>query len=157
MADNRLTREIENRDATKRTAEWSPPALLPEPNPVPGWKFKYIRISVMGQNDPTNVSSMFREGWEPVKASEVPEIMYQADNNPTSRYKDCVEIGGLLLCKMPEETVNARRKYYENMNRAQMEGVDNTFLRQNDPRMPMERLGPAIERKTQTTFGSGKR
>lgn len=157
MADNRLARELETRDTTKRVAGWKPAAILPEPNLVPGWKFKYIRISVMGQNDPTNVSTMFREGWEPVKAAEVPEIMYQAENNPNSRYKDCVEFGGLLLCKIPEEVFNARRKYYEDMNRAQVEGVDNTFLRTNDPRMPMEKLGPAVERKTNSTFGKGRR
>ena len=153
MAENRKARELENRDATTRTEGWTPPQTLPEPNPVPGWKFKYIRVSYMGANDATNVSTRFREGWEPVKASEVPEIMYMKDNNPNSQFKDNVEIGGLLLCKMPEERVNARRKYYENMNKAQMEGVDNSFMRERDGRSNMEIFS---DKKSTTSFGRGR-
>jgi len=61
-----------------------------------------------------------------------------ADENPNSRFKDCVEIGGLLLCKMPEERVKQRRAYYDNMNKAQMDGVDNSFLRERDGRSNMD-------------------
>jgi hypothetical protein len=153
MAENRQARELENRNATAREESWAPPQLLPEPNPVPGWKFKYIRISYMGANDPTNVSARFREGWEPVKASDVPEIMHLADENPNSRFKDCVEIGGLLLCKMPEERVNQRRAYYDNMNKAQMDGVDNSFLRERDGRSNMDMF---TEKKSTFSFGRGK-
>ena len=153
MAENRQARELENRNATVREESWTPPQTLPEPNPVAGWKFKYIRISSMGQNDPTNVSARLREGWEPVKASEVPEIMHVRDNNPNSQFKDNVEIGGLLLCKMPEERVNARRKYYENMNKAQMEGVDNNFMRQRDSSSNMEIFS---DKKSTVSFGRGR-
>jgi len=153
MAENHQARELENRNATAREESWAPPQLLPEPNPVPGWKFKYIRISYMGANDPTNVSARFREGWEPVKASDVPEIMHLADENPNSRFKDCVEIGGLLLCKMPEERVKQRRAYYDNMNKAQMEGVDNSFLRERDGRSNMDMF---TDKKSTVSFGRGK-
>ena len=153
MAENRQSRELDNRKSTAREESWTPPQTLPEPNPVAGWKFKYIRVSYMGANDATNVSTRFREGWEPVKASEVPEIMYMKDNNPNSQFKDNVEIGGLLLCKMPEERVNARRKYYENMNKAQMEGVDNSFMRERDGRSNMEVFS---DKKSTTTFGRGR-
>ena len=153
MSENRLARELENRNATLRVEDWKPPQLLPEPNSVPGWKFKYIRISVMGQDDPTNASAMFREGWEPVKAKDHPEIMHLADKNSNSHFKDGIEIGGLLLCKIPEERFNARRKYYENMNRAQMDGVDNSFLRQKDSRSNMDMF---TEKKSTTTFGRGR-
>lgn len=154
MADNRLSRELETREQSKRKAAWAPPTLLPEPNPLPGWKFKYVRISTMGQADPTNASRMLREGWEPVKAADVPEIMHFADSNPTSRFKDCVEIGGLLLCKAPEEMVTARREYYDKMNRAQMEGVDNNFMREKDAKSNMQMFA---DRKSDVSFGRGNR
>jgi hypothetical protein len=152
MAENRLTREVENREASKRKSTWKPAAILPEPNPVPGWKFKYIRISVMGQNDHTNVSSMFREGWEPVKASDHPEVMHQGSNDP--RFKDNIEIGGLLLCKAPEEMVQSRRDYFENLNRQNMEAIDNNFMREKDNRSNMTMFA---DRKSTTTFGRGSR
>ena len=154
MADNRVPRELETRNSEKREESWTPPTLLPEPDPVPGKRFKYVRISTLGQSDPTNTSAMFREGWVPVKAADHPEIMHLADNNPNSRFKDCIEIGGLLLCSMPEERVLARRKYYDDMNKAQMEGVDNSYLRQKDDKSNMSLFS---EKKSTVSFGRGNK
>jgi hypothetical protein len=61
-----------------------------------------------------------------------------------------VELGGLLLCKMPEELVDSRNSFYRKQNAAQMESVDNNFMRQSDPRMPL-----FSEKKTSTTRGVG--
>ncbi len=110
MAENRLQREVENRDAAQRKASWAPPQTLPEPEPQEGWVFRWIRTSIMGQADPTNTSAKFREGWEPVKAAEQPKLMLQAD--PNGRFKDNIEIGGLLLCKAPAELMKQRDNYY---------------------------------------------
>lgn len=149
MAENRLTRELENRDATKRNQTWTPPQLLPTPNPLPGWVFRWIRTSVMGQNDPTNASAKFREGWEPVKADDHPELMHMADQN--SRFKGNIEVGGLLLCKAPAEMMKQRDEYYARQAQAQMDAVDNNFMRTEDSRMPLFN-----ERKSTTSFGRGK-
>jgi len=66
----RLDRELDSREVTKRPAKWMPPQLLPDPKPEPGYAFRWIRVSSMGKDDATNISGKFREGWEPVKASE---------------------------------------------------------------------------------------
>jgi hypothetical protein len=71
--------------------------------------------------------------------------------DPNSRFKDNVEVGGLLLCKIPSEFMDQRRKHYNDMNRVQIESVDNNFMRENDPRMPLFR-----ERKSSASFGKGK-
>ena len=68
-----------------------------------------------------------------------------------SRFDGNLEIGGLLLCKAPKEAMEERAEYYRNMANQQMESVDNSFMRENDPRMPM--LKP--NRTTRTTFGRG--
>jgi hypothetical protein len=67
-----------------------------------------------------------------------------------SRFVGNIEIGGLLLCKAPQEVLRKREAHYQQVADSQMESVDNNFLKQNDPRMPV--LAP--ERKTRTTFGS---
>jgi len=149
MAENRLSREIENREASTRKKAWAPPQLLPSPNPQPGWVFRWIRTSIMGQADPTNTSAKFREGYEPVKAEDFPELMMQAD--PNSRFKGNVEIGGLLLCKAPEEMADQRNEYYRKQAQSQIEAVDNSFMRTEDKRMPLFN-----ERRSTTTFGKGK-
>jgi hypothetical protein len=102
----------------------------------------------MGQFDPTNTSSKLREGWEPVKAVDHPELQMHAD--PQSRFKDCIEIGGLLLCKAPAEMVKQRNEYYRKMADAQMDAVDNNFMKSNDPRMPL-----FSEKRTSVSFGRG--
>jgi len=102
----------------------------------------------MGAADNMNVSRRFREGYEPVKASEFPELKLMTDLD--SRFKDNIEVGGLLLCRAPTELVESRVQGQLNETRAQMEAVDNNYLRGSDPRMPV--LQP--ERSTrQTSFG----
>jgi hypothetical protein len=149
MANNRLDREVENRESTQRTKTWTPPQTLPAPTPQPGWVFRYIRTSTMGQADPQNTSAKLREGWEPVKAEDHPELMHMSD--PNSRFKGNIEIGGLLLCKAPEELMKQRDDYYAQQAKAQLQSVDNNFMRLNDERMPL-----FSERKTSVSFGKGK-
>ncbi len=151
--DNRNPRDVETRESAERVKQWQPPQTLPIPKESPGWVYRWIRSSMMGQSDPTNVSQKFREGWEPVKPGDHPELKLIAD--PKSN-KDMVEVGGLILCKCPREVMEQRDAYYRKQARSQLDAVDNNFMRENDPRMPMDALGKAIERKTQTSFGRGK-
>ena len=149
MTGNRLARELESRESAQRTKTWTPPQTLPAPNPQPGWVFRYIRTSIMGTADPSNTSAKFREGWEPVKAEDHPELMHHAD--PNSKFKGNIEIGGLLLCKAPEELMKQRDDWFAHQAKAQIQSVDNNFMRLNDERMPLFN-----ERKSTTSFGKGK-
>ena len=148
MAENRIDREQTTREKTTRTRAWQRPETLPSPNPAPGYAFRWIRVATQGQTDATNVSSKFREGWEPVKALDHPEITMVTIEN--EKFKDNVVIGGLILCKAPEELIAERKAYYESQTEGQMQSVDNNLMRENDPRMPLFH-----ERKTKVTFGSG--
>lgn len=148
MADNRINREQTTREKTVRKRSWQRPEVLPNPEPEQGYKFHWVRVSTQGQTDATNVSSKLREGWEPVKASDHPEITMVSVEN--ERFKDNVVIGGLMLCKAPVELVEERNEYYNQQTKAQMQSVDNNLMRENDPRMPLFN-----ERKTKVTFGKG--
>jgi hypothetical protein len=149
MTDTRQNRDLETRETFQRQAQWAPAALLPEINKEPGWAYRWIRTSMAGQADATNVSSKMREGWEPVKLSEHPELRLFTDKN--SRIPDSVEVGGLMLCKTPEEFVNQRSAYFNNQTQSQTEAVDNSFMKENDARMPLFK-----EKRTTTSFGKGK-
>ena len=148
MAENRLARELNDRTNSERPKVWSQPELLPEPDKQPGFKYRWIRVATLNQADPRNISSKLREGWEPVRIEEQPKFRLLVD--PTSRFKDNVEVGGLLLCKTPNELVEQRNAHYAAQTQAQTDAVDNTLMRQNDPRMPLFK-----ERKSSTTFDSG--
>ena len=145
---NRSPREADSRAVAARVQAWRPPETLPMPDERPGWKHRYIRVSTMGTADPSNISSKMREGYEPVKAEEYPELMMHASID--GRFKGGIEIGGLLLCRIPEELLKQRDEYYSNQNKAQMDSVDNSFMRENDPRMRK-----FAERSTKVSFGPG--
>jgi len=144
----RPSRDLDTREIMERPKHWMPPQLLPDPNPEPGFAFRWIRISTLNKADATNLSSKLREGWEPVKASDHPEIRVFGTTH--GQFPDSVEVGGLLLCKTPVEFTEQRDAYYRQQAEAQMQSVDNTFMRDNDPRMPMFK-----ERSSKVTFGKG--
>ena len=148
MAENRVQRELNSREKTERPQQWAPAELLPEPVKMPGYKYHWVRISTLGAEDPRNLSAKLREKWEPVAVEEQPEMQLLID--PNSRFKDNIVIGGLLLCKTPEEFVEQRNKFYANQTDAQAEAVDNNLMRQSDPRMPLFK-----ERKSSSSFGKG--
>lgn len=144
----RSPRALQSRETMERPKQWMPPQLLPDPNPEPGYAFRWIRVSTMGKDDPVNVSGKLREGWEPVKASEHPEIRLYG--MASGRFPDSIEVGGLLLCKTPVEFVEQRDAYYRDQTESQMRSVDNTYMRESDPRMPLFK-----ERQTKVSFGRG--
>ena len=148
MTEERTPRDVQERDSDVRPSDsWVPASVIPDPAPQDGWVFRWVRTSILGHSDATHTSRMFREGWEPVRAEDHPELMLESDMG--SKFKGNIEVGGLLLCKAPEEKMKARSKHFQEVADNQMESVDNNYLRENDPRMPM--LDP--ERSTRTTFG----
>lgn len=146
MADNRtnINRDLASREKAARVV-YTPPSNLPDPTPEPGYTYRWIATHVLGQSTPTNVSQKMREGWVPVKAEDHPELMLMGSANTGN-----VEIGGLMLCKMSTDRVQAREEYYSNQAQNQMESVDNHFMRNNDSRMPL-----FSERKSTTSRGAG--
>jgi hypothetical protein len=97
------------------------------------------------------MSAKLREGWEPVRAEDHPELMYQVD--PNSRFSGNVEIGGLLLCKAPSNVMQQRDEYYRQQSQNQMESVDNSYMRERDGRSNMSLFN---DKKSSVSFGKGK-
>jgi hypothetical protein len=147
MADTRTPRDLVSRDKNARDV-YVPPSALPDPTPEPGMTYRYIMTHVLGRPEPTRVSMMMREGWVPVKIEDHPELGLSGSGN--------VEIGGLMLCKMPTERAQSRANYYNQQAQTQMDAVDNSYLKNNDPRMPL-----FADRKSTSSsgqrFGSGSK
>ena len=148
MANTRIDREVSTRAVMERPKQWQQPELLPEPDKQAGYAYRWIRVSTLNNADPRNLSAKLREGWEAVRIEEQPKFQLLVD--PNSRYKDNIEIGGLLLCKTPEEFVTQRNEYYQRQSEAQNDAVDNNLMKQSDPRMPIFKEG-----KSSHSFGKG--
>jgi len=138
------------REQSERPKVWQPASLLPDPDQQPGYDYRWIRVASAGKADGQNLMAKRREGWEPVRIEEQPQFTGMTD--PDSRYKDNIEVGGLLLCKAPTELMRSRKEYFARKNQAQMDSVDNNFMRESDARMPLFR-----EKRSTTSFGSGNR
>jgi len=144
MAENRTQRDLVSREKSAR-AVYVPPTSLPDPTPEPGYTYRWVATHVLGQAETRNVSTKMREGWEPVKAADHPELQLYG-NSATGN----VEIGGLMLCKCATDKMRARDEYYNAQAQTQMDSVDNHFMRNNDPRMPL-----FSDRKSTTSRGQG--
>jgi hypothetical protein len=148
MAESRLEREMTVRTEQERPKSWRPAETLPDPDKQPGYAYRWVRTATLNELDQRNISGKLREGWEPVAIEEQPKFRFMTD--PNSRFKDSIEIGGLLLCKTPVEFVQQRSEYFADMTRKQTEAVDNNLMRQSDPRMPIFQ-----ERRSSVSFGKG--
>jgi hypothetical protein len=148
MAD-RTPRTAQTRETGERKRSWQRQSMLPTPEPRDGLKFRWVRTSALGQADMTNVSRRFREGYVPVKATEFPELHIMSDVD--SRFPENIEVGGLLLCAIPDDLADDRTQGQVQEARQQMDAVDRNYMRESDPRMPV--LAP--ERSSRTTFGKG--
>ena len=141
--NNRESRSSNTRE-TKTRAVYTPSSSLPVPNKRPGIKHRWIATHVLGESVQSNVSKKNREGWEPVKADDYPELRLTGDVNGN------VELGGLMLCSIPEDMVEARTEYFKDKSQAQIDSVDNNFMRNSDPRMPL-----FSDKRSSTTKGAG--
>ena len=146
---DRTPRSAENRAEKARLNPWQPPSLLDAPDAPEGYVYRWIRESMVGQEDKANMSKRIREGWEPVRAEDHPE--FEAPTVEDGKHAGVIGVGGLILAKMPIEIVEQRREYYRKMASDQMEAVDSNLMRESDSRMPISKPN----RKTQVTFGKG--
>ena len=137
MSEQRTQREFKTREKTTRKKTWAPPTQLPDPRPQRGYSFRWVRVSLLGQDDARNVSIRFREGWVPVKAEDHSELVADYGLASNVNKSGNIESGGLVLCKIPTEVVESRTDYYQDKNKQQLESVNNNFMRENNARMPL--------------------
>ena len=150
MADTRTTRKSETRDKETRRKPWAPPNYLEAPDPPDGYVHRWIRVAMRGEEDKMNVNARLREGWEPVRKDEYPD--YEAPTIDDGRYEGVIGQGGLMLCRIPEETANERAEYYGDRTREQMVAVDQDLMKDQHPSMPISN-----NRQSRVTFGGSRR
>ena len=150
VASDRNSRSAETRDSQTRRTPWTPPSMLDAPEAPPGYQFRWIRESTRGQDDKSNMSKRIREGYEPVRAEDYPN--FEAPTVENGSNKGVIGVGGLILAKVPVETATERNAYFADQAKSAMDGVDNNYMRESDPRMPIK--DSDIQRTSKVAFGS---
>ena len=131
--NTRTERKKETRETESRRKPWVPPQMLEAPNPPEGYVHRWIRVAMRGEEDKMNVHTKLREGWEPVRADEYPD--YEAPIIDDGKYQGVIGQGGLMLCRIPEETARERNEYYGGRTREQMKAVDQDLMKEQHPSM----------------------
>lgn len=153
---DRPDRTKETRTEEVRKYRYVPPSNLPEPDPEPGYVFRYVALTVLGETNMQNVNIRRQEGWIPVAPKTQPRLMRHfsiPENAPT------IEFGGLQLCKIPEEQWNAKVEYYEAMSVAQASEAKSKFRQEAMPidKMPLhDDSRQETSRGRRESFGSGQ-
>jgi hypothetical protein len=147
----RAPRAARTRAAKPQRKPWAPPSLLDAPPAPDGYKHRWIRAEVRGFDDRKNVSSRMREGWELVRRDEYPD--FEAPTIDSGRYEGVFGVGGLLLARIPVETIAERNDYFGKMNTDAMTAVDNNLMKETQHHsMAIQKP----ERQSRVTFGGPK-
>jgi len=148
---DRTPRASEKREGNARRKPWRPPSLLDAPPAPDGYTHRWIRAEVRGFDDRKNISARLREGWELVRKEEYPN--FEAPTMDSGRYEGIFGVGGLLLARIPEEIVEERREYFDQMTEDAMRAVDNDLLKETQHHsMAIQKP----ERQSRVTFGGPK-
>jgi hypothetical protein len=148
---DKTPRASKERSVNPRRKPWSPPSLLDAPLPPEGFVHRWIRAEVRGFDDRKNISARIREGWELVRKDEYPD--FEAPTIDSGRYEGIFGVGGLLLARIPKETVEERKDYFTQMNADAMQAVDNDLLKETQHHsMTIQKP----ERQSRVTFGGPK-
>ena len=148
---NRKAREEDTREKATQRKPWAPPSRLDAPPAPPGYKHRWIRAEAAGIEDRTNVSGKLREGYELVRADEYPD--YHIASVEDGRYAGIISVAGMLLARIPEETVAERNNYYQSRALDQTQAADNDLLKSN-AHSTMKIQSP--NRQSKVTFGGSK-
>ncbi len=139
-------RASESRESEKRPTTWTPPSSLDAPRPKDGYRHRWIRLEIMGQDDTKNISSKLRSGWELVRADEYPGENFSTIQD--GKYAGVIGHGGLALARIPEEVAKARNAYFAKQTKDREDAVNNDLYKDQHPSMPINN-----ERQTRVTFG----
>ena len=144
----RSSRATQSREKTARRKPWAPPSMLDAPPAPDGFKHRWIRAETRGFDDTKNVSAKMREGWELVRRDEYPD--FEAPVVESGKYEGVFGVGGLILARIPVETIAERTAYFNQRSSDQMQAVDSDMMREN-AHSTMTISKP--DRQSRVTFG----
>jgi len=148
----RTARANQTREKTAQRKPWAPPSMLDAPPAPDGFKHRWIRAETRGFDDTKNISAKLREGYELVRKDEYPD--FEAPVLDSGKYEGVFGVGGLILARIPDETVAERSAYFNQRSADQMQAVDSDMMRENaHSTMTISKA----DRQSRVTFGGPQR
>ena len=149
---DRTSRANQTREKTAARKPWAPPSMLDAPPAPDGFKHRWIRAETRGYDDRKNISAKLREGWELVRQDEYPD--FESPVVESGKYEGVFGVGGLMLARMPVETIQVRTNYFQQRHADQVEAIDSDMMRENAH--STMRISNA-DRQSRVTFGGPRK
>jgi|TARA_B110000858_G_scaffold12096_1_gene12331 hypothetical protein len=140
------------REKTAQRKPWAPPSMLDAPPAPDGFRHRWIRAETRGYDDRKNISAKLREGWELVRKDEYPD--FESPVVESGKYEGVFGVGGLMLARIPVETIQERTNYFQQRNADQLEAIDSDMMRENAH--STMRISNA-DRQSRVTFGGPRK
>ena len=144
------SRASQSRTKEVKKTTWTPPSSLDAPPSPDGYKHRWLRAEVLGFDDTKNMAGHLRSGFELVRAEEYPNSEYPVIQE--GKYKGMIGVGGLLLGRIPNEVVEARKEYFAKLTQDKTDAINSDLMKEQHPSMPIN-----SERQTRVTFGGTKK
>lgn len=87
--------------------KWSPPRLLEFPQPIPGYRYRWIAEYVRGEYQPRSLQAAHRDGYRPVYSDQIEESFFHENSEDGQ-----IRSGGLILMIIPDDFAEQRKVYY---------------------------------------------
>jgi|TARA_R100000541_G_scaffold51520_1_gene59028 hypothetical protein len=146
----RTSRASQTREKTSQKKVWTPPSSLDAPPAPDGYRHRWIRAETLGYNDTKNVAASLREGYELVRSDEYPDSDYPTSND--GKYAGVIQVGGLLLARIPEEIALQIEAYYNKQTRDKDEAINNDLMKEKQSGMSF-----SSDSQSRVTFGGTKK
>jgi hypothetical protein len=115
-----------------------------------GYRHRWIRAETLGYNDTKNVAASLREGYELVRADEYPDGDFPTLND--GKFAGVIQVGGLLLARIPEEIALQIEAYYNKQTQDKEEAINNDLMKEKQAGMRFSN-----DSQTRVTFGGTKK
>ena len=146
----KTSRASQTREKTSQKKVWTPPSSLDAPPAPDGYRHRWIRAETLGYNDTKNVAASLREGYELVRSDEYPDSDYPTSND--GKYAGVIQVGGLLLARIPEEIALQIEAYYNKQTRDKDEAINNDLMKEKQSGMSF-----SSDSQSRVTFGGTKK
>ena len=146
----KTSRASQTREKTSHKKVWTPPSSLDAPPAPDGYRHRWIRAETLGYNYTKNVAASLREGYELVRSDEYPDSDYPTSND--GKYAGVIQVGGLLLARIPEEIALQIEAYYNKQTRDKDEAINNDLMKEKQSGMSF-----SSDSQSRVTFGGTKK
>lgn len=129
--------------ADAHDADWHRPSELEAPPARDDFTQRWIRIRWGNEEDVSNSSRKFREGWLPRSAESVP-VGYLPPTIRHARLGNLIGVGDLILCEMPIRKALQRNAFWQSKTDRMVEGIEEDLRN-------VSHGGPRIKRSAKTS------